>query len=303
MTGPVLIGVAGTSRDVDALALGHELAELLNADEIVTTAVTATGQGPVPPAEEHAILRRRGRETIERALTEADRVGIEAGRAVQLSSSPADGLTEQARSSRAAVLVVGSSHRGELGRVFAGTVGIDVLAEAPCPVAFAPAGFAARGSGPVRRIGVGYDGTPESEAVLDYAVSLSKAAKTRLRIVSMAHPLQPVRVGYGMPSAAGNPADEVTESIRRAVSDAVRRKSAETPVEGRVLEFSGARLTDESDLDAMVVGCHRRGRLARFLSGSVSAETVHTASYPVIVVPFDGRSIPRPRSGPALATL
>jgi len=59
-------------------------------------------------------------------------------------SDPADGLRELAVEHRAQLLVVGSSHRGPVGRIFPGSVGRKLLRGAPCPLAIAPRGFAGR---------------------------------------------------------------------------------------------------------------------------------------------------------------
>lgn len=53
--------------------------------------------------------------------------------------------------------MVGSTHRGSLGRVLVGDADLRTLHSARCPVAVAPRAFAGR-AGTVETIGVGFDG-------------------------------------------------------------------------------------------------------------------------------------------------
>src|SRR6185436_12526898 len=79
--------------------------------------------------------------------------------------SPAKGIQTVAAKEGASLIVIGSSGRGGTGRVLAGTTAERLLHGAPCPVAVAPAGYAATDHA-IATIAVGYDGSPESEAAL-----------------------------------------------------------------------------------------------------------------------------------------
>jgi nucleotide-binding universal stress UspA family protein len=71
------------------------------------------------------------------------------------------GLHELREVIEADLLVVGSSRRGLLGRVLIGDDTRAALNGAPCAVAIAPTGFASEPA-VMRKVGVGYDGSPES---------------------------------------------------------------------------------------------------------------------------------------------
>ena len=62
-------------------------------------------------------------------------------------ASVADTLSRAATERRADLLVLGSSHRGALGRVLIGSVSEETLHGAPCAAAIAPAGYCARAKG------------------------------------------------------------------------------------------------------------------------------------------------------------
>ena len=69
-------------------------------------------------------------------------------------------------------VVVGSTHHGAIGRVLAGDVAAGLMHDTPCPVAVAPRGYDSA-NGPLR-IGVAYDGSPESDAALAAAVGIAR---------------------------------------------------------------------------------------------------------------------------------
>jgi nucleotide-binding universal stress UspA family protein len=71
--------------------------------------------------------------------------------------------------------VVGSRHRGRIGRVLVGDVALGTLHSSPCPVAVAPRGISV-GRGRPQRIGVGFDGGEESRRALRVAVDSLRAA-------------------------------------------------------------------------------------------------------------------------------
>ena len=71
-------------------------------------------------------------------------------------------LYDLAESLHAAAVVVGSSHRGALGRVLVGNVATQLLSGGPCPVLLAPRGLEDRAPLALWLIGVGFDDSGES---------------------------------------------------------------------------------------------------------------------------------------------
>ena len=69
--------------------------------------------------------------------------------------------------------MVGSSHRGKLGRVLPGSVGESLLRGAPCAVAVAPRGYAGAEHPAIGLIGVAYDGSEEAKLALGEAERLA----------------------------------------------------------------------------------------------------------------------------------
>ena len=89
--------------------------------------------------------------------------------------------------------MIGSSRRGGVGRVFAGTTAERLLHGAPCPVAVAPRGFHALEPGDLGTIAVGYDGSVEARAALVGAREHRPGASApELRLIEVLD----VRVGW-----------------------------------------------------------------------------------------------------------
>ncbi len=92
--------------------------------------------------------------------------------------SPPRELHRLARERDATAVVLGSTHRGALGRVFPGTVADRLLAGGTCPVAVAPRGFSDR-EAQLKSIGVGLDGTAEARVAVATANRIAQATGAR----------------------------------------------------------------------------------------------------------------------------
>ena len=95
------------------------------------------------------LLADAASQTVAEAHAQADGGDWLQLRAVP-GHSPAHGLHVFGEEMEADLVVVGSSNRGERGRVQAGRTGERLLNGSRCPVAIAPAGYAAQAGSPAR---------------------------------------------------------------------------------------------------------------------------------------------------------
>lgn len=109
------------------------------------------------------------------------------------SRSVAPRLHRLVDTSGADLLVVGSSRRGIWGRAALGDDTRSTLAHPPCAVAVAPRGYELE-QPVIDRIGVGYDGSPESE----YALTVARALAERLGAKLIAFRAVPVTAGSSL---------------------------------------------------------------------------------------------------------
>ena len=189
MPAKIVIGFDGTDSGEDALALGMLLARATRAVPLV--AVVHPQEYPIGVGRVDAEWVAYMHEQAERLLGRARRlVGEDAGAEFREIAAPSEsrGLHDLAEQEQAAMVVVGSSHRGPLGRTYPGSTGDRLLQGSACPVAVAPRGL--RESPPERMgtVAVAYLDTPEARQALDAAVALAERVGARLRLVSVMPP-------------------------------------------------------------------------------------------------------------------
>lgn len=289
----VIAGFDGSERARDGLALAALLARVSGARLI------AVGAYRFQPAH------REGDDEIE-ALLAADTSERLAG-AAELVDDPApqlrtlaghsvpEALQRFAEATPGALLVLGSSRSGAVGRAVVGSVPERVLHAAPCPVAIAPSGYAEHPRGQaLKTIGVGFDGGPESLAALASAAALARAAGARLEVItvfdphiSWATPRIVAELEYASYLAEGR--DALARRQQEAVAALGAVDATAVALEGEEAEA----LTERSEaLDLLVLGSRCYGPLRRVLLGSVSTQLVRRGHCPLLVLPRSAAAQP-----------
>ena len=268
----VLVGVDFRPGGRDAIALATQL---LDRGGTLTLAYVFPG-GAVPSyvitpgllGEE----RERAEAQLEQERADAD---VEAEAVVVESASPGRGLHETAESRASDLLVLGSTHRGIFGRAMLGDDTRDAIDGAPCAVAVAPTGFAQQAK-PLATIGVGYDGSPESETALATARALAASHNARVRA------LRVVTLG-GYRYAGMMMMGEINQFVEE---DDARMKALEG-VEGHA-EY-GLPVEDltafAKEVDLLIVGSRGYGPWGRLVHGSTSAQLARHTGGPLLIVP------------------
>jgi nucleotide-binding universal stress UspA family protein len=202
--------------------------------------------------------------------------------------SPARALHELCESERPAIVVVGSSHTGHLGRIMPGSTGERLLHGSPCAVAVVPRGYRTHPEEPIRRVGVGVDGSAQSQAALAAGVELARALGVHLEIIGVCSAAD----AFGAPAMMGGPGYyTLREDIERLQEESLAEAVASLPAgaDAEAVPLAGnpaKRLIERSaQLDLMIVGSRGYGPLRSVLVGGVSGEVVRGAHCPVIAVP------------------
>lgn len=280
----VLVGVDGSDGGRDALSLARVLAAPTGADVL---AVSVIPYGPFPvgfvplrdaAARDAAPLFDEAREALAGLKVETQAFG---------GGSPAWVMSDYAERGEVDLIVVGSPHRGTLGRVFLGSVATALLHGAACPVAVAPRGYAKQDHDlPIRTIAVAYDGTRESKVALHRAEALAPATDASLRLLTVVRPAQATTI----PGAAGY-VPAVPPEPEKVLSRGMASVGPRLHVEGLRLDGLPAETLAaacEDDVDLVVVGSRGYGPALRVILGSVSTELARTAPCPVLVTPRGG---------------
>ncbi len=283
----IVVGFDGAPAGEDALALSRLLSDLTG--EPITAVV-------VSPLDQTAV-RRHGDPQFARLATDAPEVERMARERLEQwdvpfevrpvsARSPARGLDEVVRSLSPSVVVIGSTTRGPVGRVVAGTTGARLLHGSPAAVAVAPEGYRHR---PVRRpssIAVAYLSAEDSQRALVVGADIARRHSMRLRVVTVVPPPEENRP---LPAihAAQVFSETRREAFQRELELALAGVHPDVEVAGEVLESAEAAhaLASLSDVDLLVCASRGYGPVRRVLLGGVSAALVRGAASPVLLVP------------------
>jgi len=268
----VIVGVDGGPTGRDAVAV----AKLLVADDgklalahVYELTPYRGAAGAYGPAEHEESLR-----VLEEARTAA---GLDAAELVDLTaSSVGRGLHYLAETHDADLLVVGSSARSLVGRVLVGDVTRAALIGAPCAVAVAPLAYADDGA-TIAKVGVGYDGTPESDAALAFARELAAKHGAALVALTVVEPA----------AYAGLLRSVRDEEYAEELAQAKAALGALEGVEGEVvLGVAGEELALFGErVDLLVVGSRGYGPIRRLMMGGVATHLASIAACPLVVLP------------------
>lgn len=270
----ILIGVDGRDGGRDAIALATQFAE----PEAEFVLAHVCGTRLVPGRAADPVITAQIEPALELLKREQDAASVEARHSVWIDHNVGRGLHHLAEDWQADLLVIGSCHRGLLGRVFLGDDMLDSLNGAPCAVAIAPHGYTAAMRA-FATIGVGSDGSAESDWALTVARDVASRfdAKVRAMAVVSLH-----SIPYGRPVPANWP-----EFVKRLLDSERRRLDALDDVEGDVSygDPSEELARFGEQLDLLVVGSRSYGPVGRLFNGSTSNYLARRTRCPLLVLP------------------
>jgi nucleotide-binding universal stress UspA family protein len=282
----IAVGIDGFDEGRDAAVLGAMIARATGA-ELLLVAVHPDPLIVLPRELGWTGLRRHAeaslRETRD-ALAPGARIDVETDWSVPRA------LERVVNREQRDLLVVGSSRRGPEGCVRIGKRTRQLLCHCTCALAVAPRGLSARPARELARLGVGYDGGPESRAALAVAGSIAQAAGAQLGVRGVVDDRLPA-VGWTHSERERVEAmwDELLEPEFRSLREEAQRAAAAMSVAAEIEVLRGrpadALLELGDQVDLLVIGSRRWGTVARVLLGSTGEALMHDACCPVMVVP------------------
>jgi len=284
----LIAGYDGSDHAVDGLALAELLSEVSGAELLAVAVVPHEyPYAPGTPEREEG-LRSHAEDMLVDAVSERDRVQTR----VVAARSAAQGLHDLAESEQADVVVVGSSHRGPVGRVLAGSVAERLLHGAPCPVAVAPAGYRERPDIGLKVVACAFDGSDEARLALQHAEYVARRAGAALRLLAVHEPelifgIDQIPGGYDRVELGRLERQRLTrelEAAAAAIGPGIEVRH--DLLEGSAVEALAAAAGDGVDL--VTVGSRTYGPVRRVLLGGVSSGLVRSSPAPVLVVPRGG---------------
>ena len=283
----VAAGVDGYREGRDAATLGAMIARAAGA-ELMLVAVH-----PDPMVVLPAEIGWTGmRKEAQRFLGETrDAVAPGARIVVETDWSVPRALERVVQREHRDLIVVGSSRQGPEGRVRIGSRTRQLLSHSRCALAVAPRGLSEQPARRLTRIGVGYDGAPESEAALALAGALAVSAGATLRVRAVVDDRVPM---VGWQSAVREQVlamwDELLAPHIAALLERAQSASEATGAEVDEVDVRRGRPADAlielcELVDLLVIGSRRWGAAARVLLGGTGEALMHDATAAVLVVP------------------
>jgi nucleotide-binding universal stress UspA family protein len=268
---PVVIGAHPKRQEPEPIHLGVMLARLTHApiDVVSTFWFDATPQRTA--CDEYSqILRDEVHQVLEQATGDPDRTVGELRVHLMAGSAP-HALHDTASRVGAGVIVVGSTHRGAVGRVALGTTTDRVLERAPCPVAVAPRGFREQTGSP-ERVGVAFVDTPGGRAALRAGAAMARHAEARL-------------IAYTVIDSHTNASDRARAEA--AVEGAIAEHARDIRCEARVLTDGGldALVEESRKLDFLLRGSRGHRSMLTPLAFGLPSKLARCVACPFIVVP------------------
>jgi nucleotide-binding universal stress UspA family protein len=284
----VIAGVDGSDRSRDAIVLAQRIAEVHEAKLLAVYVFPIAelagyfqgGSGP----EVRRLLGEAEDVAHARVRELASEMGVDEVR-LRTASSAAAGLHAAAVEEDTQLIVLGSSERAGLERVFPGPTAVRLLSGSPVAVALAPVGYADRQPDNAA-VGCGYDGSPAAREALKWAAEFARRGGRPLRVLAVQRRLAFGHIGVTGAFGATSANDELRAGLAADLAQAVGALPIDS-VEGEILEGDPAEKLSETSagLALLVLGSRGYGPVRSVLLGSVSTGVARAAACPVLVVP------------------
>jgi nucleotide-binding universal stress UspA family protein len=277
----IVVGSDGTDEGQDAVALGAALASISGAG-LLLVRVFPTPLFPTPGSTDRATLRERADEGLRR---DRDLFAPQALIHAVADSSVPRALLHFAQRTHAGLIVIGSAPAPD-EHASIGRRGRQLLHDMPFALALARRRLH-EGAIELRRVGVGYDGGPESLAALGVAIALCRAAGATLVVRTVVENRLPAfSTGDWMDLRAleagwGEQRQSAQAEAERAVSALKSPAEVIAVIGDPGLELRGL----SGSVDLLVVGSRRWGPVARLVTGGVGETLVAQSSCSVLIVP------------------
>jgi len=290
----LLVGIDPSRRSSSVLALAAQLANSLGTD-LVVAAVVTTAWPPSRASIDHE-WREHTRGAAEIVLDHAASVlggDVRAEYLVHEASSARRGLLELIEEHEPELVVLGSAHRGEHGRISLGSASEALLHASPAPVAIAPVGYRAPLDSRLERVTAAYGGSEAAHELIIAAAHVTARVGASLRIASFA--VRPEAEFGVLAGTGGNDPvlDEWAASIHEhanATIDDIETLPDRPRIEDAVIGVGESWPAAVHDVDwrpgdVLIVGSSSLSPIARVFLGTHATKVVRSSPVPVIVVP------------------
>jgi nucleotide-binding universal stress UspA family protein len=210
--------------------------------------------------------------------------------AIDSDLSAARGLRRVLGQEHRQLVVCGSSHRGEVGKVSIGGTTRQLVEDGHYSLAIAARGLSGHGDLAIRRVGVGFDGGGDARVALAWAAAIAEGCGARLMVRGVIDDHIPA---LGWPNLWIAPfrecwnevMDEEVLALRASIESTTADLSVPVSIDV-ARDVPAASLLDLSAAsDLLVIGSRRWGSLARLLLGGTGEALARGAYCSLLIVP------------------
>ena len=239
------------------------------------------------------IVNPMPREEVVRQMRPfLERAGVSSeAQLIAEAGDPRTTIVDQALTTRADLIVIGTHGRRGFSRLLLGSVAETVLHEAPCPVMTVSPHTEAAASNVVtfKRILCPIDFSPSALLALGFALDLARQAGglvTLLHVVEWLAEEEPrTSAHFNVPEVRGYMVDDARQRLRSLVAEESRVwcEIDDVIVSGRA-HREILRAAEAREADLIVMGSQGRGGVGLALFGSTTQQVVRSAACPVLTV-------------------
>jgi nucleotide-binding universal stress UspA family protein len=239
------------------------------------------------------IVNPMPREEVVRQMRPfLERAGVSSeAQLIAEAGDPRTTIVDQALTTRADLIVIGTHGRRGFSRLLLGSVAETVLHEAPCPVMTVSPHTEAAASDVVtfKRILCPIDFSPSALLALGFALDLARQAGglvTLLHVVEWLAEEEPrTSAHFNVPEVRGYMVDDARQRLRSLVAEESRVwcEIDDVIVSGRA-HREILRAAEARQADLIVMGSQGRGGVGLALFGSTTQQVVRSAACPVLTV-------------------
>ncbi|MDH3752512.1 MAG: universal stress protein [Acidimicrobiia bacterium] len=275
---PFVVGVDGSAAAAAALRWAAELAVVVDTEILALNAFERPYAELSPEENERLVLERRSR-LAEDWIRPALEIGASVRTRVH-GGDPREVVLELAEAEDASVLVLGRTGRsGGPGFLHLGSVVEHVAHHTRQPLAVIPE----TASGPIRRIILGVDGSPESLHAVTWCAEIARAVEATVVAVTVDEP----SYEWAPASSPKNWRRDVEHGIDQLVAPLAAAGTAVTSLAQRNRHPADGLLDAASERggDLLVIGTRGAGGFTGLRAGGVAMKVLHRASLPLVLVP------------------
>lgn len=275
-----MVGYSGDGAGRDAAKLCAQLAAALGSEVTIVYPYS-----PLFSSATAQVVEEGVREEL-RALVSDGEMLAHATYHWSSSSWPIHALHSMAHYEHAGLIVVGAAREGVAGHLHVGLME-RMVHGAPCAVLVAPAGYAERNAGALRRVGVGFADSAEDKTALRLGHELAESFDGELSVIAAAW-LSPLARSYAAQAASVSTLEaETYRGMKASVQSAMSELARGLPVRAHTVQGNPVDVLvgQSRELDLLVLGSRAYGPVRHALLGSVSAAVMREAQCPVLVMP------------------